>query len=192
MDNQQRRFHPLYTKIFLAPDGYCYWEDLRNTYDVRPQCRRVNGEIDRYGYQTYWLPKKAVDCDSTRVRIKAHRFLYEIYHQQLLEDRVVHHIDNNPLNNSFDNLLATSLGYNNRESNTGFNASSRYSKQTRYDVIRAFILNLDTSQFGVKNNTLVEAKRKGTWVREWNNVQRLGESRRAKWLETGELDESMI
>ena len=68
--------------------------------------------VNSRGYETFWNPL-------TRDNYYVHRFVYEQAYGSIIEGMSIHHIDENKLNNSLDNLEIISHGDHRRLHNWG-------------------------------------------------------------------------
>jgi hypothetical protein len=94
---------------FKPIDGYEDFYEISNTGRVKtltPKChgRIMKPEIDRRGYYVVRLVKFGV-----AKKRSIHRMVYETFKEPLTSDDIIHHLDEDKLNNNITNLMKTTV-----------------------------------------------------------------------------------
>lgn len=88
--------------IHMRKTKYKGYEVYSNGVVLNSNKEKVGSFIDSGGYQYILVPKP----------VRAHRFIYEAFNGEIPEGLQIHHIDNDRLNNSIDNLEAITASEN--------------------------------------------------------------------------------
>lgn len=103
--NSDIYWHPLYSHYYLY-NGNLYTTKTHSNRSIKGLSLQLNPFINK-GYYVISI------SESNKKLCKAHRIIYECYHNvTLLEEETINHKDGNKLNNSIDNLEVLSVSDN--------------------------------------------------------------------------------
>lgn len=108
-----------------------YISELGNIYR-----QKQNGDMKKItlGHRTYWECKTTVN--GVYMHLSPHRLVAEYFVPGKSEiNNVVHHIDNNPLNNNYRNLMWVTQDFNVKQEEMGFDRNKRATNLYKNEVL---------------------------------------------------------